>query len=809
MSFFDVLLILKFLNKNYNPLIHGSKQIPHETQNFCRTDSDIYYIQICISSLVSSLITAFLMHKMMLRSKQTKKPEINIKETDSNSSQIRNLLFDEMKKQNVEEAPSFENCFKGNLIFETPYTSFEEKLERDSISFQFLTDEMEKEYFDPDNFPDQCTSENLFLENPNTSFEKTSEGTSISSQPHFDIMEHAVINEKYLIDQCAKAKLLLEKLRCLLEHIKRNDLKNLRAVENIDNNMVERQSINLKDVNSIPNCDFGDNACVSQKAGVRIILSELRSTFWILRGRQAIKQVIHKCLPCKLSKAKYGKQIEAPLPPERVVPSAPFTTTGIDFAGPVNIRCLKSRDTAYITLFTCATTRALHIELVSDLTTDKFLLALQRFVGRRGLPHTIYTDNATTFHAANKDLILLWQVLSSAKTQQYYAQNGITWKFIAPRAAWWGGWWERLIGVVKRCLRKVLGRALLDEEGLSTALIGIEAALNSRPLIYEDDSSTALTPSHFLTGRKLTAIPSSPNNNTKLRKFYKQQQDLLDCFWKKWSKEYLLQLRSFHQVRNQDNIINIRIGDIVLLQEDARPRHMWKKARVVNLHEGRDGKIRSCKLRVNGRNITRPEALVIPLEIDQELSSYSPTFSFESTSASTKGNNIATSEESTSTHFTNIVTSGESTSSQVTNIATSGDIISTHSSSSGTSCQSTQTDFIGIVTSGESTSSQVTSIATSGESTSSHFTNIETDESTTTISTSDIDKTGVFTNTKEGKEENTTLTTAMPLINEATAKKQPLVFIVLGTTFLLVLVGATLSALTYKRLRKSVLIAMK
>ncbi|XP_015905556.1 uncharacterized protein [Parasteatoda tepidariorum] len=212
------------------------------------------------------------------------------------------------------------------------------------------------------------------------------------------------------------------------------------------------------------------------------------------------------------------------------------------------------------------------------------------------------------------------RALSSANIQQYYAQNGITWKFIAPRATWWGGWWKSLIGIVKRCLRKVLGRALLDEEGLSTALIGIEAALNSRPLIYEDgedNSSTALTPSHFLTGRKLTAIPSSPNNNTKQRKIYKKQQDLLDYFWKKWSNEYLLQLRSFHQVRNQDNIINIRIGDIVLLQEDVRPRHIWKKARVVNLHEGRDGKIRSCELIVNGLNITRPVALVIPLEVYQ------------------------------------------------------------------------------------------------------------------------------------------------------------------------------------------------
>ncbi|GFT54929.1 integrase catalytic domain-containing protein, partial [Nephila pilipes] len=161
-----------------------------------------------------------------------------------------------------------------------------------------------------------------------------------------------------------------------------------------------------------------------------MVLSELRSTFWILKGRQAIKQVFHKCLPCKLSKAKCGKQIEASLPSETVVPSAPFTTIGIYFAGPVYIRFLKSIDTAYIVLFTCVTTRALHTELVLNLTTDKFLLALQQFTGQTRLTHTIYTDNGTTFHATIKELVLLWQALSSAKIQQYYAQNGITWKFI-------------------------------------------------------------------------------------------------------------------------------------------------------------------------------------------------------------------------------------------------------------------------------------------------------------------------------------------------------------------------------------------
>ncbi|GBN56160.1 hypothetical protein AVEN_124034-1 [Araneus ventricosus] len=307
--------------------------------------------------------------------------------------------------------------------------------------------------------------------------------------------------------------------------------------------------------------------------GVRIILSELRSNYWILRGREAKKRVIHGCLLCRLSKAPRGTQIEAPLPAENVTPCIPFSTTGIDFAGPLYVRNSKSLDTAYIPLFTCSTTRALHIELVSDLTTDKFLMALQRFVGRRGLPHTIYTDNATTFHAANRELISLWNNLASTKIQQFYAINGIKWKFIVPRAAWWGGWWERLVGLTKQCLRKSLGRALLDEEGLQTALIGIEAAFSSRPLVYEqeNDSDEILTPSldSFLTDKKLTLVPSDPEQKiTNLSRNYRIQQDLLDTFWRKWSREYLLQLSTFHQVHNSGKSSHVQEGYVVLLHEN-------------------------------------------------------------------------------------------------------------------------------------------------------------------------------------------------------------------------------------------------
>lgn len=195
--------------------------------------------------------------------------------------------------------------------------------------------------------------------------------------------------------------------------------------------------------------------------GVRIILSELREEFWILRAHQAIK-VLHRCLPCRMAKARPGHQIEAPLPADRVIPQKPFGVTGIDFAGPLYIEVGSNMRKGYIALLTCATTRAVHLELCTDMS-DKFLLALQRFVGRRGLPHTVYTDNAHTFHATNKHLAQLWSSLFAAKTHQFFAQH-ICWKFIAPKAAWWGGW-ERMIGTTKRCLRKVLGRSQVSEEG--------------------------------------------------------------------------------------------------------------------------------------------------------------------------------------------------------------------------------------------------------------------------------------------------------------------------------------------------------
>ena len=139
--------------------------------------------------------------------------------------------------------------------------------------------------------------------------------------------------------------------------------------------------------------------------GARIVLSKLRDEFWILRARQTIKRFLHTCLPCKIAKNPFGREKEDPLPADRVTAAKPFQVTGMDFAGPLYVQRNPHSRKCYIVLFICATVRAVHLELCSNMTADAFLMAFQRFVGRRGIPHTIYTDNAHTFQAANKELV--------------------------------------------------------------------------------------------------------------------------------------------------------------------------------------------------------------------------------------------------------------------------------------------------------------------------------------------------------------------------------------------------------------------
>ncbi|XP_064469845.1 uncharacterized protein LOC135384579 [Ornithodoros turicata] len=358
--------------------------------------------------------------------------------------------------------------------------------------------------------------------------------------------------------------------------------------------------------------------------GVQATLTDLRQRWWITQARQLVKSILLRCRVCARFRATRATAPTGPLPADRINRSHPFDTNGIDFAGPVYAKTGGAPQKSYIALFTCATTRAIHLELVSDLTSKSFIMAFRRFISRRGPPSTVYTDNALTFERAERDIKKLWDVIRSDDTQNFASTSRIHWKYIVERAAWWGGWWERMVRTVKQCLRRVLGRQCLTFEQMTTLLHEAEAAVNSRPLTFlpsTPDEPIALTPAHLLIGRTLTALLSGPvttgppSSAVSLRERWRHLQRLADHFWRRWKREYLLELRSAHTASCEGSPVGIQREDIALLHEERVPRHLWKVVRVTELYKGRDGKVRSCAVKLPSGHVTRrPVQLLFPLE---------------------------------------------------------------------------------------------------------------------------------------------------------------------------------------------------
>lgn len=362
-------------------------------------------------------------------------------------------------------------------------------------------------------------------------------------------------------------------------------------------------------------------------AGINDTLMQVRESFWILRGRQIVKSILQKCLICKRFRVKRGEETSDPLPEARVVEAPPFEVTGLDFAGPLYVKG-KGNEKAYIALFTCAVTRAIHMELVTDMSTEKFLLAFRRFISRRGICRQIYSDNARTFKRADHELSTLLEAVKSDVFQNYLGHRRIEWRYIVERAAWWGGFWERLVRSVKYTLKKILGKSFLSFEELNTIITEVEAVLNSRPLTYildEVNEPTPLTPSHFLTGQRLTSLPAANStekpmvaSKDQLSRRLKYRESLLSNLWKRWRHEYLMELRSAYESQRPKNVVSLKIDDVVLVEEDNLPRQAWKMGRIVQVFPGRDNKVRACAVRLAGHNIIRrPVQLLYPMELNQ------------------------------------------------------------------------------------------------------------------------------------------------------------------------------------------------
>uniref|UniRef100_A0A914YWB7 Integrase catalytic domain-containing protein n=1 Tax=Panagrolaimus superbus TaxID=310955 RepID=A0A914YWB7_9BILA len=312
------------------------------------------------------------------------------------------------------------------------------------------------------------------------------------------------------------------------------------------------------------------------------------------------------------------------LPSCRIIKTKPFENTGIDYCGPFKIKGGKEK--SWIILFTCFTTRLVHLEPVTSMASDDFLSAFRRFIARRGAPQYILTDNAKQFKTTASTLDNIWKnAIIDKKAIHYFNENGITWDFITERAPWKGGLYERLVALVKNAIKHALGQTTLTFNDFWTFLSEVESSINSRPLTYvHSNESFVIRPIDFICPKIHTNLPPTPSDDRSgdpsfmppnvdggegLAERYFKTMEYLDKFWENWSKDYLNLLRE----RNNDQHKNLRgslqrepiLNETVLVYEPDSPRGLWRKAAITKLLKGSDANVRSVEIKYDDGFVTR------------------------------------------------------------------------------------------------------------------------------------------------------------------------------------------------------------
>ncbi|XP_041673673.1 uncharacterized protein LOC121529782 [Drosophila eugracilis] len=360
---------------------------------------------------------------------------------------------------------------------------------------------------------------------------------------------------------------------------------------------------------------------ITLHGGNQLMIRLIRAKFCIPRVRNLIKSVVYACKVCDIHKKKLQTQLMGELPKERTSFSRPFTYTGVDYAGPFEIKnytgraCLITK--GYVLVFVCFSTKAIHLEPTSDLTTEKFLAAFARFVSRRGCPRQVQSDNGKTFVGAAALLSCdFLQSLKGAVTGAYSHQQ-LLWHFIPPGAPHMGGLWEAGVKSFKTLFYKATATRKYTFEELATLLARIEACLNSRPLapMSEDPADLmAPTPGHFLVGGPLlvTVEPELKGDTTSIINRWQHLKALQQQFRLRCKEEYLKELHKRNKWRAPTR--NLRVGDMVVIKEDNLPSNEWRLGRIDAVYPGSDGHVRVIDIRT--ARVKRPVAKVVLLPMD-------------------------------------------------------------------------------------------------------------------------------------------------------------------------------------------------
>ena len=380
-------------------------------------------------------------------------------------------------------------------------------------------------------------------------------------------------------------------------------------------------------------------------SGVPQTLAHLRSEYWILRGRSAVQKILRKCTKClKVSGPFFKSPAFPPLPDFRVKRARAYVSVGLDFTGPFLVTHSETNEKfkVYMLIFTCAATRAVHLEATQSMKVNDFLMAMQRFMSLWGVPETVQSDNAKTFIRTNLEFK---SIFNSRRASNFFQQNRIKWNFYTDKAPWKGGFIERLNALFKNIVKKMFRKTVLSFEEFRTILSYCSGIINSRPLtyVYSDISpeGVPLTPSMLVLGFNVNEPPylclrrEADTDEMKFGERFKILEKIKDSFWTAWHKEYLTELFEKHSKSGKEpkDFCVPKIGEIVLIMKENSPRRNWNLGRILGVRiSPRDGKIREVSLQTVSPGlkpsfIKRPPNYLVPLEIQQEYYENNPKLS--------------------------------------------------------------------------------------------------------------------------------------------------------------------------------------
>ena len=361
---------------------------------------------------------------------------------------------------------------------------------------------------------------------------------------------------------------------------------------------------------------------ISGHSGREYVLSLLREKFWIVKASSVVRRVLSKCVSCRRRQRPVCEQKMADLPVDRLTPDQPpFTSVGVDYFGPFQVKRGRSLVKRYGVIFTCLAIRAVHIEVAHSLDTDSFLLALRRFIARRGQVKEIRSDNGTNFSSGEKELRESINAWNQEKIHENLLQRNIKWSFNPPYGSHYGGVWERCIRTTRKILQALLREQTTDDEGLVTLLCEVESIMNGRPITTvssDPQDQEPLTPNHLLLLRSESPMPPGlfRREDQLSRRRWRQVQYLADIFWKRWSKEYLPLLQGRQKWLRPRR--NLAVGDVVLVSVENSHRNSWPLGRIVEVLTDKKGFVRRAKVVVKSTVLERPiDKLCLLVEKDK------------------------------------------------------------------------------------------------------------------------------------------------------------------------------------------------